>query len=43
MFILQYRDRRKQQTKSIYGRQLRCCSGYGPTPNCPRKLHLLLM
>ena len=26
-----------------YSSQLQCCSGYGPTPNCLRKLYMLLM
>ena len=27
--------------KLIYSQQKRCCSGYGPLPNCPRKLLLI--
>ena len=24
-----------------YSQQKRCCSGYGPLPNCPRKIHVI--
>ena len=27
--------------KLIYRQQSQCCSGYGPLPNCPRKLFLI--
>ena len=27
--------------KLTYSQQKRCCSGYGPLPNCPRKLLLI--
>ena len=27
--------------KLIYIQQKQCCSGYGPLPNCPRKLLLI--
>ena len=28
---------------TTYNYEMRCCSGYGPKPNCLRKLYLLLM
>ena len=27
---------------TTYNQELQCCSGYGPKPNCLRKLYLLL-
>ena len=27
---------------TTYNHEMRCCSGYGPKPNCLRKLYLLL-
>ena len=43
MCVLYYRSRTLTQYERTYNLQLQCCSGYGPKPNCLRKLYLQLM
>ena len=43
MFILYYRSRSVTLYSTAYNQKLQCCSGYGPKPNCLRKLYLLLV
>ena len=35
------RIKSKIRYKLAYRQQWQCCSGYGPLPNCPRKLFLI--
>lgn len=43
MFVLYYRSRTMTVYTTTYNHEMRCCPGYGPKPNCLRKLYLLLM
>ena len=42
MCVLYYRTESVTLYERTYNLQLQCCSGYGPKPNCLRKLYLLL-